>query len=347
MKRAVVVVMVLALALTGAIAWRIHAQNEAANGPPSGSGAIESEGIDLAARASARVAEVLVEEGAHVEAGAVLLRLECEEPEARLAEAEARLAAARAQAEAALAQAEAARRQSAAARASAGAAQAQVASASAQSDVATREAARVASMGEHAAAARLEQARAMAEGLDAQARAARSAQIASARQASAATAQARAASSQAEAAQLSVSAIEALVRAARVAVRECEIRAPRAGVVERLYYEAGELVLPGAVVARVVDPAVVSATFYLPSADLDEARVGAAARVEVDAYPGRAFEGTIARIGLEAEFTPRNVQTRSDRDRLVFPIEVRIENREGLLRPGMPVTVMLPREGAP
>lgn len=99
--------------------------------------------------------------------------------------------------------------------------------------------------------------------------------------------------------------------------------------------------MPGAVVARIVDPAFVRATFYLPNADLDEARVGQSAQVEVDAYQGRRFEATIHRIGLEAEFTPRNIQTRSDRDRLVFPVEVRISNAEGLLRSGMPVTVTL------
>ncbi len=345
MKRVVVVVVVLVVVLSGAIAWRISAQNEALRGPASGSGVIEGEGVDLSARMSARVAEIAAREGAPVEAGAVLLRLECDEPEVRLAEAEARLAVARAQAEAARLSAEAARRQSSAARASVGAARAQVGAASTQRDVASREAERVAAMGEHAALSRRDQAAAAAAGLDAQAAAARAAQVASARQASAASTSADAASAQADAAERSVAAIEALVAGARVAVRECEIRAPRAGVVERVYYDVGELVLPGATVARVVDPSVVRATFYLPNADVDEARVGRAARVEVDAYPGRVFEGTIDRVGREAEFTPRNVQTRSDRDRLVFPVEVLLESPGGALRPGMPATVTLAPAG--
>lgn len=343
MKRITVVVLILAVVLTGAIAWRISAQNEALLGPASGSGVIEAEGVDLSARASARVSEIVVAEGAPIEAGGVLLRLECDEPDARLAEAQARLASARLQAEAAHQQAEAVRRQSAAARASAGAARAQVGAASTQRDVASREAERVAAMGEHAALSRRDQAQAAVEGLDAQARAARAAQLASARQASAVSSQADAAFAQAEAADQSVAALEALVRAATIAVRECEIRSPRAGVVERVYYELGELVLPGATVARVVDRSVVRATFYLPSADVDEARVGAPASVDVDAYPGRTFTGSIVRVGLEAEFTPRNIQTRSDRDRLVFPVEVRIDDEQRLLRAGMPVTVTLDR----
>jgi HlyD family secretion protein len=341
MKRVVIVVVAVAIALVGAIAWKIKAQNEALSGPPGGSGVIESEGVDLSARISARVARVLVREGELVESGAVVMELECDEPEARLAEAEARLAVARTQADAAASQAEAARRQSEAARASVGAARAQVGALSTQVAVAEREADRVDAMGEHAALSRRDQARSAADGVSAQARAARATEAASARQAAASTAQAEAAAQQAQAAAQSVTAVEALVRTARIAVAECAVRAPRAGHVERIYYDVGELVLPGAAVARVIDAAEVRATFYLSNGDIDEARVGAEARVEVDAYPGRSFVGTVERVGLEAEFTPRNVQTRSDRDRLVYPVEVRVRDEARMLRPGMPVTVTL------
>ena len=47
------------------------------------------------------------------------------------------------------------------------------------------------------------------------------------------------------------------------------------------------------------------------------------------------------RVGPEAAFTPRNVQTRTDRDRLVYPVEVEAQNPDGRLRPGMPVQVVL------
>ncbi|HJL17532.1 MAG TPA: HlyD family efflux transporter periplasmic adaptor subunit [Sandaracinaceae bacterium LLY-WYZ-13_1] len=342
MKRVVIAVVVLAVALTAAIAWKIHAQNEALEGPPRGSGVVEGEGVDLAARLGARVTAVPVVEGSAIGAGDVILELECAEPEARLAEAEARLEAARAQAGGARSQAEAARRQSQAARVSVGAARAQASALGAQRDVAAREAERVESMGEHAAVSQRDQARTAATGMEAQAEAARAQQAASRRRAAAASSQAEAATRQADAADRNVAAVEARVRTARIAVDECRVVAPREGIVERVYYEPGELVMPGAVVARVVDPAFVRATFYLPNTDVDRARVGMDARVEADAYAGRTFDGHVRRVGLEAEFTPRNIQTRSDRDRLVYPVEIRIPNPEGLLRPGMPVTVTLP-----
>jgi HlyD family secretion protein len=69
--------------------------------------------------------------------------------------------------------------------------------------------------------------------------------------------------------------------------------------------------------------------------------VGQPARIRTDSYPDSAFQGRVTFIASEAEFTPRNVQTRSDRDRLVYPVEVRVEDPEGLLLPGMPVDIAL------
>ena len=341
MKKVVVAVVVAIIVLTGTLAWKIRAQDDAENGPPSGSGVVEGEAADVSSRLGARIAEIHLAEGDAVVAGAVLITLECDEPETRLAEAEARLAAMRAQAQGAGAQASAAQNQSLAARASVGASGANIAALDAQSQIAIREAERLESMGTHASVSRRDQARTAATRLDAQARAARAARSASQRQARAAQESASAAAAQAESATQQIAAASAVVHAAELAVAECQVRAPRAGTVERIYYERGELVMPGSVVARVVDPAFVRATFYLPNADIDAAEVGASARVAADAYPDRTFEATVRRVGLEAEFTPRNIQTRTDRDRLVFPVEVRVPNTEGLLRTGMPVSVTL------
>ncbi len=341
MKRVVIAVVVLAVALAGLIGWKIYSQNQALLGPAGGSGVVESEGIDVSSRLGARISSIEVEEGAHVERGAVIATLECDEPTARLNEAQARLRAAQAQAEAGRAQAEAARRSSSAAHAAATATRAQLEVLGTQQGVAEREAQRVESMGEHISASRADQARAQAEGLEAQNRVARAQGTANARQASASEAQAQAAEAQAIAAEQSAAAIEAMVRSAELAVAECRIVAPRDGIVERIYFDPGELVMPGSTVARVIDSRFVRATFYLPNAELGHARVGMHAVVAADAYPDRTFQGEVRRIGMEAEFTPRNVQTRTDRDRLVYPVEVRIPNTQGSLRAGMPVQVTL------
>jgi HlyD family secretion protein len=75
---------------------------------------------------------------------------------------------------------------------------------------------------------------------------------------------------------------------------------------------------------------------YIPEPDLPLVRVGQPAAVYVDAFPGRPFAGTVTEIGQQAEFTPRNVQTREERVKLVFAVKVTLENPERLLKPGMP-----------
>ncbi len=132
------------------------------------------------------------------------------------------------------------------------------------------------------------------------------------------------------------------MRRARILVDECVVRAPRDAEVSKLPHEVGELVPAGSVLARLVDVTAPKAIFYLPNAEVSAVRPGARALVVADAWPGQVFEGTVRTVSVEAEFTPRNIQTRTDRDRLVYPVEVRVVNRDGRLRDGMPVQVTIP-----
>jgi len=79
---------------------------------------------------------------------------------------------------------------------------------------------------------------------------------------------------------------------------------------------------------------------YRPSTERDLACIMARIGVPTSIYA--SFEGTVTSVAAQAEFTPRNIQTRTDRDRLVYPVEVTLKNPERRLRPGMPVQVTLP-----
>jgi HlyD family secretion protein len=116
-------------------------------------------------------------------------------------------------------------------------------------------------------------------------------------------------------------------------------------MLEDLPHEVGELVPAGQPLAKLVDLAEVKATFYLPNAEVGRFKTGARAVVVADAFPGVEFEGTVRTVALEAEFTPRNIQTRTDRDRLVYPVEVTVKNPDGRLRAGMPVQVSITGTG--
>lgn len=331
--------------LTTALGVRLYLQQAELHGPAGGAGTIEGTSVVLSSKLAARVSAVEVKEGQQVEAGAVLVTLDCAEPQAALAEAEARASMARAQAEAALASASATRHAGAASREASRAAKAQAAALAVQRENAERQADRLESLGQDVSTDKRETARTAADGLSKQVAGASASSAASVVQAAAAEDQSRAAASQADAASEAVKAAEATLERARLSVAECSIKAPSPGYVETLPWQVGELVQPGAILARLVDITEVKATFYLPNAEVSAVKAGAPAEVVADAYPDDVFKGTVSTVTLTAEFTPRNIQTRSDRDRLVYPVEVIIPNADGRLRPGMPVQVTMPGTG--
>jgi HlyD family secretion protein len=342
MRRVIGFLAVLVVVLSGLIAYRLWTQARALSAPSGGSGEVEGTVVELSSRVGARILELKVAEGQPVKAGDLLLRLDCADPDAQLAEAEARLAASRAQAQAAGAQVQASESARVAAGATQEAARAQAAALQAQAEAADRQAKRMAQLTADVSASNIDQTQASASGLSEQVRAARAQASASSHQAQAAAVTTRASSLQAQAALAQVRAAEALLTRARLLAGECELRAPRNAVVQTLPHEAGELTTPGTVLVRLVDLSEVKATFYLPNAEVAAVKPGARAEVVADAYPGQVFEGTVRTVSLEAEFTPRNIQTRTDRDRLVYPVEVVVKNRDGKLRAGMPVQVSLP-----
>ena len=339
MRRALVLVPVVVLILGVLLAVRIRSQNARAEGPPSGSGTIEGTTVDHSARIAQRVTRVAVEEGATVAEGDVLIELDCTEPNARLAEADARIAAADSQTRMARAQIAVAARQQRAASASARATASQLAVVQTSQEAATREQARITSLGESATAMARDQAGDAVRTLGSQASVVQAQASASRAQAQVVGAQIEAAEAGSQAADHQLEALRALRTLAQLAVDECIVRARRSGIVETVYYDAGELVSPGAPLVRVVDVHEVTATFYLPNAEIGAVHPGTRAVVVADAYPDQRFEGVVRTIAMEAAFTPRTVQTRTDRDRLVYPVEVVVQNPDGRLRPGMPVEV--------
>ncbi|NOY24517.1 MAG: biotin/lipoyl-binding protein, partial [Oligoflexia bacterium] len=90
MKRRVIPVVLILLAMVGLLGWRIWQQRAELNGPAGGSGVIEGRELRLSSRVGGRIEEIMVKEGQQVAAGAIVLRLDCIEPKAALAEADAR-----------------------------------------------------------------------------------------------------------------------------------------------------------------------------------------------------------------------------------------------------------------
>lgn len=123
---------------------------------------------------------------------------------------------------------------------------------------------------------------------------------------------------------------------AQARLQQTRIVSPVTGVVLHKNVERGETVNPGVSLLTLLDPHDMWLRAYVPETDVGRIRLGQKASVMVDAYPGRAFPGTISEIGSEAEFTPKNVQTKKERVNLVFRIKIAIDNAGGVLKPGMP-----------
>jgi HlyD family secretion protein len=123
----------------------------------------------------------------------------------------------------------------------------------------------------------------------------------------------------------------------------CEIKAPSDGVILTIYFEPGEMVTPGAKLLTLADLREVRAFVYVAQPLLAKLKPGMPVTGRLPELKGRAFEGRVAHIREEAEFTPRNVQTRDERVRLVYGIKVIFPNPDGILKPGMTIEVSLPK----
>ena len=117
------------------------------------------------------------------------------------------------------------------------------------------------------------------------------------------------------------------------------VRAPQDGVVIARNIEVGEVVGPGASVFVLGQLDTLQLTVYLPEDSYGHVKLGQAARVMVDSYPGVTFTASVVRIADQAEFTPRNVQTVEGRRATVYAIKLDVPNPDGKLKPGMPADV--------
>ncbi|MBN1878023.1 MAG: efflux RND transporter periplasmic adaptor subunit [Anaerolineae bacterium] len=137
-------------------------------------------------------------------------------------------------------------------------------------------------------------------------------------------------------AQAEVRRAEAEADVLRVKIERSTLYSPINGVVVAQSLRMGELAAPAATILTLADLAEVMLDVYVPENRIGYVTLGQRVQVTVDSFPGRVFEGEVARIGDEPEFTPRNVATAEDRLNTFYVVEIRLANPEGVLKPGMP-----------
>jgi len=123
--------------------------------------------------------------------------------------------------------------------------------------------------------------------------------------------------------------------AVRTRLGYCDLRSPIAGTVLVKPREKGEVVAPGTVVVSLADLSNLYLEAFINETDRGRVKLDQEVEVSTDSYPGKIYQGKIYYISSQAEFTPRNLQTKEDRVKLVYRIKVRLPESGGELSPGM------------
>lgn len=131
-------------------------------------------------------------------------------------------------------------------------------------------------------------------------------------------------------------------RDAQVKLAWCDITAPIGGTVLAIYRRPGEWARPGQAILTIADLSSVYAYIYVPQGLVAQLKLGQNIACSLPELPGKVFKGQIAYIRPEAEFTPKNVQTREERARLVYGVKLRFDNTDGTLKPGMSIEAEMP-----
>lgn len=249
-----------------------------------GNGRIEATEVDIATRIPGRLESFFVSEGELVEAGQLLARMDTDELNAQLAAAEANLH--QAQQSQSLAEAVVTQRES-------------------ELRYARAELARIETLAErgHASGEQQDRARTASETAEAALQAAR-VQVSSAK--------------------AGIEAAQAAIRQVQTNIDDSDLTTPVGGRVLYRLAEPGEVLASGGKVATVLDVTDVYMTIFLPTSQAGRVRVGSEARITLDALPDYVVPAEVSFVAAEAQFTPKSVETRNEREKLMFRVRIRI-----------------------
>ena len=314
LKKRLVMLAAIAVALVIAIAlWQALRPKGPGDDFISGNGRIEATEINVSAKLAGRVEEILVREGQFVTADEPLVKMQITVLTAQRDEARAML-------QQAITSVDSAKAQVAVRRSELAATEANIVESQSSLDAAERRLARTETLSKEGAAslqdldddrARVRSARAVVAAAEAQAVAARSA--------------VEAARSEVVGAESSVSASEATVARIEADIADSTLKSPRAGRVQYLIVQPGEVVSAGAPILNLVDLSDVYMTFFLPETVAGRVALGSEVRIVLDAAPQYVFPARVSFVSDTAQFTPKTVETASERQKLMFRVRAHVD----------------------
>jgi HlyD family secretion protein len=284
----------------------------------NGNGRIEATEIDVAAKLAGRIDEILVDEGEFVDKGQTLVRMNADVLNAQREEAIAQSKQAAAAVSSARAQVTARQSDTAAAIAIVGQRESEL-------DVANRTFARIEKLAKSNSISMQE-----FDDEKARVRTAEATLAGSKAQVAAAEAAIVAAQSQVDGAGFAVTASQATIARIEADIEDSLIKSPRDGRIQYRVAQPGEVLAGGGKVLNLVDLSDVYLTFFLPETVVGKVAIGSEVHVILDALPDYVIPATVSYVSSTAQFTPKTVETASERQKMMFRVKAQI-NRE-LLR---------------
>lgn len=126
-----------------------------------------------------------------------------------------------------------------------------------------------------------------------------------------------------------------------IQIRDTKVISTVTGYLEIRHVEVGELVLPGTILFSLIDLNRTYVKAYVPEKYIGNIIIGSSVEVFCDSFPDKPFKGKVDYISDQAEFAPKNIQTKEERLKLVFMIKSYLKNDKRYLKPGMPVDVII------
>lgn len=303
---------VLVIGVLAVLAWQRYGPKGRADGIVSGNGRIEAVEIDVAAKTAGRVKEIRVREGEFVTPGQVVALMDTEVLEAHHRQAEAELE--RAHSAVATARSQLIQRE-----AEKAAALALVGQREAELDVAKKRSTRSSRLASEGATSQQE-----ADDDRARVQSATAAVSVARAQVAAADAAIATARTHVAGAQSAVAAARATVERIAADIADSALKAPRDGRVQFIVARPGEVVAGGGRVLNLVDLSDVYMTFFLPTAVAGRVAIGTEVRIVLDAAPQYVIPAQVSFVADVAQFTPKTVETASEREKLMFRIRAQI-----------------------
>lgn len=307
-----IAVAVVAAAL---LLWLLLKPGELPNGIIGGNGRIEAIEIDVSAKTPGRIRDIVADEGDFVKAGQVVAHMDTDVLNAQKAEAQAQLA--QAQNAILIAESQVSQQQSNRAAALAGVRQRE-----AELNAARKRLSRSETLAREGATAVQERDddQAQVEGATAAVEAARA-------QLAAVDAAIGTARSQVIGARSNVDAVRATIQRIEADIRDSDLRAPTAGRVQYRVAQPGEVVAGGGRVLNLVNLGDVYMTFFLPETVAGRVALGSDVRIVLDAAPDLVVPAKVSFVADVAQFTPKTVETQSERQKLMFRVKARIDRQ--------------------